>query len=586
MLNQNLEALAKQLYDYWFVQFDFPDENGRPYKSSGGEMMYSDILQRNIPSNWEIKELGNTCEILLGGTPDTRNELYWGGSYSWLNSGEVTEFPILKSEKTITEEGLNSSATAYAPKGSVTLSITRHLRSSILAIDAYINQSVVAIKETEYLRNEYLYPLINREIPRYMTLRTGAQQPHINKETVESTWIILPPTGILDKYYIIVSPIYHSIIENAVEIENLTKQRDELLPLLMNGQASLNSDLVFLYYIRTLNLRSMKENVIRAIVAAMQRDLDCRQIAQLKAVLIKELQDVDITERSGDSAKRKEETEDLLSAFISAKKIEGCSIKTLIYYRNTIERLLDIVDVAIHHITTSDIRQYLSMYQEQHKSSKVTIDNMRRIFSSFFAWLEDEDYIAKSPVRRIHKVKTDSLVKEVLSDEQLEQLRDSCTNKRDLAIIDILASTGIRVGELVKLNRADIDFYERQCVVFGKGNKERVVYFNARTKLHLQQYLNERTDTNPALFVSLSAPHNRLTISGVEVRIRKIGQRLDIPKVHPHKFRRTLATMAIDKGMPIEQVQRLLGHVRIDTTLHYAIVNQNNVKIAHKKYLS
>lgn len=330
----------------------------------------------------------------------------------------------------------------------------------------------------------------------------------------------------------------------------------------------------------------MKENVIRAIVAAMQRDLDCRQIAQLKAVLIKELQDVDITERSGDSAKRKEETEDLLSAFISAKKIEGCSIKTLIYYRNTIERLLDIVDVAIHHITTSDIRQYLSMYQEQHKSSKVTIDNMRRIFSSFFAWLEDEDYIAKSPVRRIHKVKTDSLVKEVLSDEQLEQLRDSCTNKRDLAIIDILASTGIRVGELVKLNRADIDFYERQCVVFGKGNKERVVYFNARTKLHLQQYLNERTDTNPALFVSLSAPHNRLTISGVEVRIRKIGQRLDIPKVHPHKFRRTLATMAIDKGMPIEQVQRLLGHVRIDTTLHYAIVNQNNVKIAHKKYLS
>lgn len=330
----------------------------------------------------------------------------------------------------------------------------------------------------------------------------------------------------------------------------------------------------------------MKENIIRAIVAAMQRDLDCRQIAQLKAVLIKELQEVEISERNCDSIKRKEDTEDLLSAFISAKKIEGCSIKTLIYYRNTIERMLDIVDVAIHHITTSDIRQYLAMYQEKHKSSKVTIDNMRRIFSSFFAWLEDEDFIAKSPVRRIHKVKTDSLVKEVLSDEQLEQLRDNCTNKRDLAIIDILASTGIRVGELVKLNRADIDFHERQCIVFGKGNKERIVYFNARTKLHLQQYLNERTDANPALFVSLSAPHNRLTIGGVEVSIRKLGRRLDIPKVHPHKFRRTLATMAIDKGMPIEQVQRLLGHVRIDTTLHYAIVNQNNVKIAHKRYLS
>lgn len=330
----------------------------------------------------------------------------------------------------------------------------------------------------------------------------------------------------------------------------------------------------------------MKENIIRSIVAAMQRELDCRQIAQLKSVLIKELKNVKITESSEDSYKRKEETDDLLSAFISAKKIEGCSIKTLVYYRNTIERLLNVVHVAVHHITTTDIRQYLSMYQEQHKSSKVTIDNMRRIFSSFFAWLEDEDYIAKSPVRRIHKVKTDTLVKEVLSDEQLELLRDNCTNRRDLAIIDILASTGIRIGELVKLNREDIDFHERQCIVFGKGNKERMVYFNARTKLHIQQYLNERTDTNPALFVSLSAPHNRLTIGGIEVCIRKLGRRLDIPKVHPHKFRRTLATMAIDKGMPIEQVQRLLGHVRIDTTLHYAIVNQNNVKIAHKKYLS
>lgn len=239
----------------------------------------------------------------------------------------------------------------------------------------------------------------------------------------------------------------------------------------------------------------------------------------------------------------------------------------------------------MYHVTTSDIRQYLSDYQEEKGSSKVTIDNMRRIFSSFFAWLEDEDYIAKSPVRRIHKVKTDSLVKEVLSDEQLEQLRDNCTNIRDLAIIDILSSTGIRVGELVKLNRSDIDFHERQCVVFGKGNKERMVYFNARTKLHLQQYLKSRTDSNSALFVSLLSPHNRLTISGVEVRIRGMGNRLSIPKVHPHKFRRTLATMAIDKGMPIEQVQRLLGHVRIDTTLHYAIVNQNNVKMAHKKYI-
>ena len=329
----------------------------------------------------------------------------------------------------------------------------------------------------------------------------------------------------------------------------------------------------------------MKENIIQAIVAKMQRDLDCRQMARLKAVLASELHNVEILEKEECANLQMQENEQLLNSFLSSKKIEGCSDKTLVYYRNTIERLLIAQSVAICHITTSDIRTYLSKYQEDRSSSKVTIDNMRRIFSSFFAWLEDEDYIAKSPVRRIHKVKTDSLVKEVLSDEQLEQLRDSCTTKRDLAIIDFLSSTGIRVGELVKLNREDINFHERQCVVFGKGNKERIVYFNARTKLHLQQYVHERTDDDPALFVSLNSPHTRLTISGVEVRLRKLGQSISMPKVYPHKFRRTLATMAIDKGMPIEQVQRLLGHVRIDTTLHYAIVNQNNVKLAHKKYL-
>ena len=247
----------------------------------------------------------------------------------------------------------------------------------------------------------------------------------------------------------------------------------------------------------------MKENIILAIVADMQRDLDCRQMARLKAVLHKELQDVEIREVSNCQQQSEKENAELLDSFLSAKKIEGCSEKTLAYYRHTIERMLLTVAVAVCHISTADIRQYLSAYQAEKGISKVTIDNMRRIFSSFFAWLEDEDYIAKSPVRRIHKVKTDSLVKEVLTDEQLEQLRDNCTNRRDLAIIDFLASTGIRVGELVKLNRADIDFHGRQCVVFGKGNKERQVYFNARTKLHLQQYLESRTDDNPALFVSL-----------------------------------------------------------------------------------
>lgn len=329
----------------------------------------------------------------------------------------------------------------------------------------------------------------------------------------------------------------------------------------------------------------MKEIIIQNVLMQMQRELDYRQIARLKEVLSLELHQVDIRESADNKSCREQSNKELLDAFVAAKKIEGCSNKTLVYYQSTIEHLFDAVDVMACHIETADIRQYLVEYQTKKGSSKVTIDNMRRIFSSFFAWLEDEDYIAKSPVRRIHKVKTDTLVKEVMTDEQLEQLRDNCVEKRDLAIIDLLASTGVRVGELVKLNREDIDFYERQCVVFGKGNKERIVYFNARTKIHLQNYLNERTDNNEALFVSLSSPHSRLTISGIESRIKELGKRLNMPRVHPHKFRRTLATMAIDRGMPIEQVQKLLGHVRIDTTLRYAIVNQNNVKMAHKKYI-
>lgn len=275
-----------------------------------------------------------------------------------------------------------------------------------------------------------------------------------------------------------------------------------------------------------------------------------------------------------------------LIRFLSAKKIEGCSDKTIHYYQSSIDKLLNGLSKCIKEICTNDIRRYLAEIQEENNLSKVTIDNLRRIFSSFFSWLEDEDYIAKSPVRRIHKVRTDTLVKEVLSDENIETLRDSCNELRDLAMIDLLLSTGVRVGELVKMNRADIDFQERQCKVFGKGNKEREVYFNARTKIHLQRYLESRTDDNPALFVTLSKPHTRLTISGVEVRLRKMGKDVHIDKVHPHKFRRTLATMAIDRGMPIEQVQKLLGHVRIDTTLHYAMVNQQNVKIAHRKFIN
>ena len=326
----------------------------------------------------------------------------------------------------------------------------------------------------------------------------------------------------------------------------------------------------------------MKQDLIKDIVQGMLPYLNNAQNEKLQEVLQYTFVNYDVIENKKQDNNSEQ---NYMELFLSAKRIEGCSEKSLKYYKSTIETMLDELQKGVKRIVTDDIRRYLTEYQEKKKSSKVTIDNIRRILSSFFSWLEDEDYILKSPVRRIHKVKTGTNIKETYSDEALELMRDNCTELRDLAIIDMLASTGMRVGEMVLLNRNDIDFNERECIVFGKGNKERVVYFDARTKIHLQNYLGSRTDDNLALFVSLKSPHERLKIGGVEVRLREFGKQLGLQKVHPHKFRRTLATMAIDKGMPIEQLQQLLGHKRIDTTLQYAMVKQSNVKLAHRKYI-
>ena len=328
----------------------------------------------------------------------------------------------------------------------------------------------------------------------------------------------------------------------------------------------------------------MKQKFAERIVLDMLPYLNNAQIMQLQKVLGKALQNVQLS-RESDSNEEKYSNNRLTDLFLSAKRVEGCSEKSLKYYGKTICTMLEQVKKPIQEIETDDLRNYLTSYQIQKNSSRVTIDNIRRILSSFFSWLEDEDYILKSPVRRIHKVKSASTVKETYTDEALEKLRDNCENLRDLAMIDVLTSTGMRVGEMVLLNREDINFEERECIVLGKGDKERIVYFDARTKIHLQNYLNSRLDGNSALFVSLRAPHTRLNIGGIEARLREMGKKLNISKVHPHKFRRTLATVAIDKGMPIEQVQQLLGHKKIDTTMHYAMVKQQNVKLAHRKYI-
>ena len=302
---------------------------------------------------------------------------------------------------------------------------------------------------------------------------------------------------------------------------------------------------------------------------------------------MKKLQEVLLQTFSKNTIQKEEISNDeYLRLFLDAKRIEGCSERTIKYYSVTVVRMLQKIETPVRKISTEEIRKYLVDYQKINDCSKVTVDNVRRNISSFFSWLEEEDYILKSPMRRIHKIKTKQPVKEIISDEAIELLRDHCQCPRDLAMIDLLYSTGIRVGELVNLNISDIDFEARECIVFGKGDKERKVYFDAKAKLHLLNYLHKRDDDNPALFVTLDAPHERLKISGVEIRIRTLGRKLNMGKIHPHKFRRTMATRAIDKGMPIEQVQKLLGHSQIDTTMQYAIVNQTNVKTSHQKFIA
>ena len=585
-INDNLEAMAKQLYDYWFVQFDFPNEDGKPYKSSGGAMVWNEKLKREIPEKWNVANVFDELSVQYGFPFST--ELF---------TEEPTNIPVVR-----IRDILENSVSAYSEE-EVDEKYKLQKQDLVIGMDgnfhmnywndnvSYLNQrsvrlrtkskSTVSIMQAKYDIAPYI---------KAKELRAkGSTVGHLSDKDLKELFVLVSPNADFRNK---LDSILAEIIENRCEMIELTKQRDELLPLLMNGQATVNYHLSasflssLILYRDQYKLYNVKETIIQAVLDGMRTVLTENQLELLTDVTRKALSECEITPKLAEEEQRNKENAELLGAFISSKKVEGCSVKTIHYYESSIEKLISTVNKNVCDIETKDIRCYLADQQEQRGLSKVTIDNLRRIYSSFFSWLEDEDYITKSPVRRIHKVRTDALVKEVLTDENIEVLRDSCQEIRDVAMVDLLLSTGMRVGEMVKINREDIDFHERQCVVFGKGNKEREVYFNARTKIHLKKYLEQRTDANPALFVSLRAPHTRLTISGVEVRLRQLGKKVNLNKVHPHKFRRTLATMAIDKGMPIEQVQKMLGHVKIDTTLHYAMVNQTNVKIAHRKFLN
>lgn len=456
-----------------------------------------------------------------------------------------------------------------------------------------IDQHITIIRSNEEkLPSSYIYQYLKSSTGQYhldsfISGSTGMLM--LNISYIRNLEIPILPKEQLNEFDNFATNLFKKIALNTKEIEELVKLRDALLPKLMSGEidvSQINCDLkiiITFFYKKDIEVIIMKTKLISKIQNQMEPYLSPEQYLKLTNSLLNTFKDIEITDKNNELSEI--DNFKLLKLFLSAKQVEGCSNKTITYYKSTIEKMLGKIKKQVYNISTDDLRTYLFNHKAEKNSSKTTIDNIRRIFSSFFSWLEDEDYILKNPVRRIHRVKTGRVVKEVLSDENLEVLRDNCEEKRDLAIVELLTSTGIRVGELVRLNISDIDFYERECVVFGKGESERVVYFDARTKIHLIEYLQSRNDNNPALFVSLNKPHERLGISGIETRLRELGNKCNIKKVHPHKFRRTLATNAIDKGMPIEQLQKLLGHVQIDTTMQYAMVNQSNVKLAHRKFI-
>ena len=574
-INKNLEEQIETIYNSFFVYYD---------DFSKEELEECEIGL--IPKDWELMSLGEVTTRIKEKVGDDDYKVF-----SAVNTGN-----LILSEEYFDKQVYSKSIEKYivVKQKEFAYNPARINIGSIgrndFNYDGCVSPVYVAFKvEDGYENFMNMYIKSNRFNQWVVTLSSGSVRQTLNYADFSIIKIAYPPKDVVNKFNKVYKTYYEVINYNNSVISNLENIRDILLPKLMSGEidvSQINCDLkiiITVIYKQYNEVINMKTKLISKIQNQMEPYLNPEQYLKLTNSLLNTLKDIEITDKNNELSEI--DNFKLLKLFLSAKQVEGCSDKTITYYKSTIEKMLGKIKKQVYNITTDDLRTYLFNHKAEKKSSKTTIDNIRRIFSSFFSWLEDEDYILKNPVRRIHRVKTGRVVKEVLSDENLEVLRDNCVEKRDLAIVELLTSTGIRVGELVRLNISDIDFYERECVVFGKGESERVVYFDARTKIHLIEYLQSRNDDNPALFVSLNKPHERLGISGIETRLRELGNKCNIKKVHPHKFRRTLATNAIDKGMPIEQVQKLLGHVQIDTTMQYAMVNQSNVKLAHRKFI-
>lgn len=327
----------------------------------------------------------------------------------------------------------------------------------------------------------------------------------------------------------------------------------------------------------------MENILIMNVLKSMEDILDDVQMFHLKKSLQTVVSGYKISEKTNELLAQNTSWTHDLEDFIVYRKMQGRSKKTCKQYFNQLIKLLSYANKCVSDITDTDITNYLQEYKGFYNIGNRSLENMRLVFSSFFSWAANVGKIKSNPMLKIGKIKYDSKVKEPFSDKEREKLFLNCNTLRDMALIEFLYSTGIRVSESVALNISDVHFTDDELIVYGKGQKERKVYLNAKSSVYLQQYLELRTDSNEALFVSLRKPHNRLTIQGVEAMLKRLGKRAQVSNVHPHRFRRTSATNALNKGMDLQYVSTMLGHSNPNTTMIYCTVDQNNVKLSHKK---
>lgn len=330
----------------------------------------------------------------------------------------------------------------------------------------------------------------------------------------------------------------------------------------------------------------MKDEIVAAILQEMMPLLNDGQLAALKETIRAKLCAYDIRKKETSVMCTDNNGQNYLQVFLETFRQNGKSEGTIEQYRLHLSRMLAYIGKNVQQIEDDDLIDYMHRYKQLRKVSGRYLNNMRLVFNSFFHWLQRKKVIQRNPVDGLEPIKYRQVVKKPLSPEELEKVRCACEQERDLAIVEFLYSSAVRVSELTALNRDDIRWESDDVLVLGKGNKEREVYLNARAHLHLKQYLESRADSNPALFVGNRAPHERLTRAGVEYILARIGENAGVENVHPHRFRRTSATDLLRMGMPIEQVQELLGHVKIETTRIYCTVTREQVRSSHRKYMA